>query len=485
MECGANRRAVLRALGVAATFTLAGCNAGEDNADSTETTPGPTQDTENDPNPTQTESAPAENGGGETNSTPEGESGELTLTKEAEGTIEWAGSRSDNLTYTTYGNNQRVVYDGEEGPVFRSIRFPPVALDGGIAYLADGEESGTSYGYLVVRGEEQARVNNDEGEYIHLSDCTVDGDPLWSMGERGTPGGEHYHGTEAIETGYDSILSFFEVDGALGYVGQEEDWNRTRGDIVVDGSVVHSEEALDSLPKGIGGEITYCKLTSDGRLLQHGDRQIGGQYTKLESDSDIDWFGEVDGNLAFVTRVREDRIQRDDRRAEVVLWYDGEGVARHQRLSNLSPHSNGLAMTERGIAYEFYDPDTSGVAVEGAVIDANGSLPVSIDGQLAYARDGNTDTVVHAGSEVAEYQNIETIFELDGDLAFLGYTDSDTVKHGEIVRDPRTDTVALSNLSPTILPEVTIYDPQTPATGANSDEIPSRSTRRRYHERRA
>jgi len=439
MKRVSSRRSLLRALGATATATLAGCNALRNN-----NTPDSTDNQDdNTPSGQDESTTPPEDSDQEAEATEDAD--ELALAEEAAGRIKYATAVDTVLTYATGGGRQRVVYGGNEERSFAEVSEVFYRVDGGVAYVGFDREDETAYNYIMSGGDELTRFPSPDptGVYNRAAGNLFDalnGEPLWATwdpeDEKPT---SFMHGTTEIEPNYEAIDNVSAVGDEIGFVAYEStdsasEWQPSA--IVVGDAVV---EELDPLwrfqpLRGIAGEPTYVKDEGDGSYIQHGDEQVGGSYT-VRGDGEFMWIGELDGNLAFIAEVAEDKISDPDRSEEQALWYDGTEIARYEEIGNTTDEQ--VAIVDDGVAYQFSDTDSRGLAVGDNVIEdeISPSQVASIDGDVAYnvfTEDGSA--VVYQGQQTEPYNDIKNIFELDGDLAFLAQHEEEQ-RSGKIMRE--------------------------------------------------
>jgi hypothetical protein len=418
-----DRRSVLKGLGTAAVVGLAGCSSSQD-----ETTP-------------ENESDPTGSTDGQTTTEDDEPAGPLEMEEVATGDIGHATGVNGEVVYTTEGGGQRVVYGGEESPAFDEIRRglgetfnEYVDTDDGVAYHGINRGGGTV---------ETVIMSGDQGLYRESIEQTsgadpaptatlwdsVDGEAIWSEITD-----QKYHsgftiGDESVDPDFDGVSAVRSIDGDVTFVGWEKgDDDRWYSQELVKGGSTAVDLSSDGETFGrnledVGGTPAFVKSTRDGEVLQYGDQEVGGQYTR-PGDGEIRWHGELNGDLAFVATVARD-VREQEGLSEFVLWHDGEEVATHESI-NVNVHGNQIAATDEGLAYAFREDGASKVKVGDTAEEyiIGPSWVRSIDGTAAYdIPTENGEAVLYGEEQTDSRWSLNNIFEVDGDLAYLAQTE--------------------------------------------------------------
>lgn len=401
-----DRRTVLQLMGATAAAGLAGCSGNQDGNGNGTTTDGPTS---------------TDDGG----TTTEGDGQALEVTEvdvDVDGDIALRGALDDELLIVGNSDDGEIVnYAGESDDLFHNVEGDFVPVDDGVAYKAidQFQDNGTMVREMVLMSGGEELYRKSDGERPRSGDIEIydslDGEPLW-VDQKDRPG-TIMHGEEAIETAYDEVKDVTTIDGEISFIGQEQQDGYT-----VEDAAVVGDETIEEFDRSAGwltdidGEPAYMRSTDNGRVVVFQGQELGGEYTAQKGGTFKDVF-ELNGSLGFVAEVAPDKMENTGRDQEQALWYDGEEIARHDRIRTPNHTEVGLDMShvDGNLAYIFTDSqgtDGSDGAVHGGVMYGDEllepgndpSLVVGVEGTPAYSLTTEEgDTVVYGDQETDTY----------------------------------------------------------------------------------
>jgi len=402
-----DRRSALRLIGAAAAAGLAGCAENQNGGE-----PG------NETEVTSTTDEPD-------TSTGDGQSLEVTeVDVDVDGQLSLRGALDDELLIIGRQDVADIVnYGGEsDQPLYEVDEFVPV--DDGVAYKAmdEVEDNGrTTLESVIISGGEELFRKSD-GEAPQFNDLQVydslEGEAIWV--DRKDQPGTIMHGEEAIETAYDEVRSVTVIGDAIGYIGVEDRDGFAYADAIKVGEeTVADLDGFAAALTDIDGQPAYIGSTNDGKTVVFDGQQIGNDYTRRGDGRFEDVF-ELDGKLGFIANVASDRMENPERDREEVLWYDGEEIARHDRINAPKNTEVGTSLTgsrltrvDGDLCYVFTDEQgtsSTDEAVYGGVMKGgelfeygnNPSLVIDVEGTPAYRVNTEEGDVVVYGDQQTE-----------------------------------------------------------------------------------
>ncbi len=423
-----DRRTVLQLMGATAAAGLAGCSGNQDGNENGTTTDGPAS----------TDDGGTTTGGG-------GQVLEVTeVDIDVDGEIVLRGALGDELLIIGNSDEGEIVnYAGESDDPLYNVNGDFVPVDDGVAYKAidQFQENGTMIRESVVMSGGEELYRKSDGEQPRINDIVIydssDGEALW-VDQKDRPG-TIMHGDEAIETAYDEVKSVTTIDGELSYIGQEQRDGYTVEDAAVVGDETIAEfDGVAGWLTDIDGEPAYMRSSDNGDVLVFRGQELGGEYTTRRSGEFKDVF-ELNGSLGFIAEVAPDRMENSSRDQEQALWYDGEEVARHDRIRAPKNSEVSLDMTHvnGNLCYVFTDSQGTGESdgeVYGGVMFGDEllepgndtSLVVDVEGTPAYSLTTDEgDKIVYGDQETDTYgeDTVSQPVEAGGTLYFTADMD--------------------------------------------------------------
>lgn len=422
------RRRVIQILGSGATVAIAGCNAfqsdGSQQAESTPSSLSPREtatDTQSSSQTPETATPTESTTEVEKTDEPDADAGfvEENLAKK----LDVAGTVDGVLTYAALddANKKFITHGDDQHRPFHDLNFEFWTVDGDLVYQAiEKREDGLSA--VIVRGGTVAR----DGRIQDISN-----DSILARTYDDEEGNLVFNddGERLSYDGYDHVVDAQYVSDGVAAVARGSD---DRDALFVDGEVVREANIISAL-YSVGGEPVYV-VTGD-RPERRSRLERSGTTVAPDLWED-NTFGlarvyDIGGNLAFVAQKMQRKIEDENRSSVQVLWYDGDIIARHERILD-------VVQVDGTLAYFFSDYDEPGIRLVygGDEIGAEYRTVdgiTSIGGDIAYKaklpveeRAENEEyVVVYRGTEIGPYYYVASLFEYGDGLAFVAQHDED------------------------------------------------------------